>query len=143
MLYLSPTKGKEKAMKNETRNLIVENIGLAWVYASPKARQYLNVALQGFAQHEREQDAAIDKLAAYVIEEANGLKCQPRMGSKKAAILASLKKRVYGVTRHTLLRESGATPLSLPKHLQDLRADGYDIICKRQGKKTPVYKLVG
>ena len=130
-------------MKNETRNLIVENIGLAWVYASPKCRQYLNAALQGFAQHEREQDAAIDKLASYVIEEANELSCEPRLGSKKAAILASLKKRVYGVTRHTLLRESGATPLSLPKHLQDLRADGYDIICKRQGKKTPVYKLVG
>ena len=128
-------------MKKETRNLIVENIGLAWVYASPKARQYLNVALQGFAQHEREQDAAIDKLAAYVMEQAEPN--QPRMGSKKAAILTSLKKRVYGVTRHTLLRESGATPLSLPKHLQDLRADGYDIICKRQGKKTPVYKLVG
>ena len=130
-------------MKKETRNLIVENIGLAWVYASPKARQYLNVALQGFAQHEREQDAAIDKLAAYVIEEANGLKCQPRMGSKKAAILASLKKRVYGVTRHTLLRESGATPLSLPKHLQDLRADGYKIVCQRKGKTMPTYKLVG
>ena len=128
-------------MKKETRNLIVENIGLAWVYASPKARQYLNVALQGFAQHEREQDEAFDRLRAFVMEpdEPN----QPRKGSKKAAILASLKKRVYGVTRHTLLRESGATPLSLPKHLQDLRADGYDIICKRQGKKTPVYKLVG
>jgi len=130
-------------MKNETRNLIVENIGLAWVYASPKARQYLNVALQGFAQHEREQDAAIDKLAAYVMDEADQLTSQPREGSKKAAILASLKKRSYGVSRHTLLRESGATPLSLSQHLYQLRADGYDIICKRQGKKTPVYKLVG
>ena len=71
---------KEKAMKKETRNLIIENIGLAWVYASPKARQYLNVALQGFAQHEREQDAAIDKLAAYVMEEADQLTSQPRKG---------------------------------------------------------------
>ena len=131
-------------MKNETRNLIVENIGLAWVYANPKCRQYLNEALQGFAQHEREQDEAIDKLAAFVMEEADQPTEIKSFGNtKKAAILAALKKRSYGVSRHTLLRESGATPLSLPKHLQDLRADGYDIICKRQGKKTPVYKLVG
>jgi hypothetical protein len=135
-------KGNEP-MKKETRNLIVENIGLAWVYANPKCRQYLNEALQGFAQHEREQDEAIDRLAAFVMEEADQPASQPREGSKKGAILASLKKRVYGVTRHTLLRESGATALSLHKHLQDLRADGYDIVCKRQGKKTPVYKLVG
>ena len=131
-------------MLNETRNIIIENIGLAWVYASPKCRQYLNEALKGFAQHEREQEAGLDKLAAYVMEEADQPTDTQSFGNtKKAAILAALKKRVYGVTRHTLLRESGATPLSLPKHLQDLRADGYDIICKRQGKKTPVYKLVG
>ena len=130
-------------MKKETRNLIVENIGLAWVYASPKARQYLNVALQGFAQHEREQDEAIDKLAAYVMEEADQPASQPRKGSKKGAILASLKKRAYGVSRHTLLRESGATPLSLSQHLYELRQDGYKIVCKRAGQKTPTYKLVG
>lgn len=128
-------------MKKETRNLIVENIGLAWVYASPKCRQYLNEALQGFARHEREQDAAIDALAKYVMDEADKPASQPREGSKKAAILASLKKRSYGVSRHTLLRESGATPLSLSQHLYELRQDGYKIVCQRKGKTMPTYKL--
>ena len=130
-------------MKNETRNLIVENIGLAWVYASPKCRQYLNAALQGFAQHEREQDSAVMNLAKYVMEEADQPTETKSFGNtKKAAILAALKKRSYGVSRHTLLRESGATPLSLPKHLQDLRNDGYKIVCQRKGKTVPTYKLV-
>ena len=129
-------------MKKETRNLIVENIGLAWVYASPKARQYLNVALQGFAQHEREQDAAIDKLAAYVMEEADQLTSQPRKGSKKGAILASLKKRAYGVSPYAVKR-AGQRLLACRSICRIYGQMVTILSASGRGKKNPVYKLVG
>ena len=56
-------------MKEETRNKIVENIGLAWVYSPPKARQYLNEALRGFVEDRKQQEEAANRLLEYVFKD--------------------------------------------------------------------------
>ena len=57
---------KRKAMKEEIRNKIVENIVLAWVYSPVKARSYLNEALRGFAEDRKQQEEAAKRLLDYV-----------------------------------------------------------------------------
>ena len=59
-------------MKTKTRNLIVENIGLAWVYTTPKARTYLNEALRGFAIDRKEQEEGANRFLDYVFSDDDG-----------------------------------------------------------------------
>ena len=131
-------------MKTTTRNIIVENIGLAWVYASPKARQYLNEALKGFAQHEREEAEGAERLLAFVKEETDP---QPQQsGDQNFAgvrrLLAALQSRSYPVTRRKLCREAGLNGKTFGTYISILRNQGYQIVCSREGRKAPAYRLI-
>ena len=131
-------------MKTTTRNLIVENIGLAWVYSPPKARQYLNEALKGFAQHEREEAEGAERFLAAVQAEADP---QPKQSGDQhfagvRRLLAALQSRSYPVTRRKLCREAGLNGKTFGTYISILRNQGYQIECSREGRKTPVYQLM-
>jgi len=131
-------------MKTTTRNIIVENIGLAWVYSSPKARQYLNEALKGFAQHEREEAEGAERLLAAVAAKSDP---QPKTQSDQnfagvRRLLAALQSRSYAVTRRKLCREAGLNGKTFGTYISILRNQGYQIQCLREGRKTPAYQLV-
>jgi len=123
-------------MKKETRNLIVENIGLAWVYSSPKARQYLNEALKGFAQHQREQDENLDALAAYVMEEAD----QP--ATVKGRVLKALTSRNHGINLKTIAGEADTSLAGVRSYIKDLRNEGHGIKTIRNGSRWPLYRYM-
>lgn len=133
-------------MKTTTRNLIVENIGLAWVYSPPKARQYLNEALKGFAQHEREEADGAERLLAAVAAESDP---QPKTQTqtfgrhtKLGQLLTALESRPYPVTRRKLCRETGMSAKTFGNYIYTLRGMGYDIECQRLGRKNPTYQLI-
>ena len=65
----------------------------------------------------------------------------PRAGSKLHKLYRALVRRSYGVNRDTLVRETGMTPLSLAKAIQDLRQRNFRVVCERRGRK-PKYRLV-
>lgn len=65
----------------------------------------------------------------------------PRAGSKLHKLYRALVRRSYGVNRDTLVRETGMTPMSLAKAIQDLRRRKFTVVCERRGRK-PKYRLV-
>ena len=92
--------------------------------------------------NERQQEAAQRFLAAIFADrngETSGLnlgasaakKLRQRRGfhsdSKLGKLYRCLAYRSYAVTKNTLIRESGMTPLSFPKAIQTLRRKGYKI----------------
>ena len=130
-------------MKTTTRNLIVENIGLAWVYSPPKARQYLNEALKGFAQHEKDEAAGAERFLAAVMDETDQQREQSAQNyAGVRRLLTALQSRSYPVTRRKLCREVGLTGKTFGTYISILRNQGYQIDCSREGRKTPVYQLV-
>lgn len=132
-------------MKRETRNHIVENIGLAWVYSNPKARAYLNEALKGFAQHEKDEQEGAERLFRYITEdEKPAQKPAQQLGKVSRKLLAILSDRAYPVTMDTLLRETGApSRWAVHKQIQCLRENGYDVRVVTTGRKKRKYQLVG
>ena len=130
-------------MKTTTRNIIVENIGLAWVYSSPKARQYLNEALKGFAQHEREEAEGAERLLAAVAAKSDPQPKTQTFGrhTKLGQLLTALESRSYAVGRRALCRETGLSAKSFGTYISVLRGLGYAIECDRK-RRTPVYQLV-
>jgi biotin operon repressor len=92
--------------------------------------------------NQRQQEAAQRFLAA-IFEDRNGetsslnlgdsaaKKLRQRRGfhadSKLGKLYRCLAYRSYPVTKNTLIRESGMTPLSFPKAIQTLRRKGYKI----------------
>jgi len=92
--------------------------------------------------NERQQEAAQRFLAAIFADrngETSGLnlgdqaakKLRQRRGfhsdSKLGKLYRCLAYRKYAVTKNTLIRESGMTPLSVYKGIQTLRRKGYNI----------------
>ena len=72
---------------------------------------------------------------------AAGRRKMPRAGSKLNKLYRALVRRNYGVNRDTLVRETGMTPMSLAKAIQDLRQRNFTVVCERRGRK-PKYRLV-
>ena len=113
-------------MKTETRNKIVENIGLAWVYSNPKARAYLNEALRGFAEARKEQ-------------EGGGTR---RLDPKTKQVLKVLVTRPYPVTLDTILRNTDVrSKMAVHKHIEAIRNAGYHVQTITTGRKKRKYKL--
>lgn len=138
-------------MKRETRDNIIENIGLAWVYSNPKARAYLNEALKGFAQHEKDEQEGAERLFAYITEDNpeqtqsfGNVKPAEKLGKVSRKLLAILSERAYPVTMDTLMRETGApSRWAVHKQIQCLRENGYDVRVVTTGRKKRKYQLVG
>ena len=136
-------------MKTETRNKIVENIGLAWVYSPPKARTYLNEALRGFAQDRKEQEEAANRLLAHVFaDEKKPARGKPVVGGtrtldpKTKQVLKVLVTRAYPVTLDTILRNTDVrSKMAVHKHIEAIRNAGYNVQTVTTGRKKRKYKL--
>ena len=136
-------------MKTKTRNLIVENIGLAWVYSPPKARQYLNEALRGFAEDRKEQEEAANRLLEYVFkDERKPSRRKPVVGGtrtldpKTKQVLKVLVTRPYPVTLDTILRKTDVrSKMAVHKHIEAIRNAGYNVQTITTGRKKRKYKL--
>ena len=135
-------------MKEKTRNTIVENIGLAWVYSSPKARGYLNEALRGFAQDRKEQEEAANRLLAHVFRDEKPARGKPLVGGtrlldpKTKQVLKVLVTRAYPVTLDTILRKTDVkSKMAVHKHIEAIRNAGYNVQTITTGRKKRKYKL--
>lgn len=135
-------------MKTETRNKIVENIGLAWVYSNPKARTYLNEALRGFAQDRKDQEEAANRLLEYVFKDEKPAKNKPvvggtrRLDPKTKQVLKVLVARPYPVTLDTILRNTDVrSKMAVHKHIEAIRNAGYNVQTITTGRKKRKYKL--
>jgi len=135
-------------MKTKTRNLIVENIGLAWVYSTPKARTYLNEALRGFAQDRKEQEEAANRLLEYVFADEKPARRKPVVGGtrllepKTKQVLKVLVTRPYPVTLDTILRNTDVkSKMAVHKHIEAIRNAGYNVQTITTGRKKRKYKL--
>ena len=135
-------------MKTETRNKIVENIGLAWVYSPPKARSYLNEALRGFAEDRKEQEEAANRLLEYVFKDEKPARNKPVVGGtrllepKTKQVLKVLVARPYPVTLDTILRKTDVkSKMAVHKHIEAIRNAGYDVQTITTGRKKRKYKL--
>lgn len=135
-------------MKTETRNKIVENIGLAWVYSNPKARTYLNEALRGFAQDRKDQEEAAHRLLDYVFKDEKPARNKPVVGGtrlldpKTKQVLKVLVTRPYAVTLDTILRKTDVkSKMAVHKHIEAIRNAGYNVQTITTGRKKRKYKL--
>jgi len=135
-------------MKEKTRNTIVENIGLAWVYSNPKARSYLNEALRGFAQDRKEQEEAANRLLAHVFSDDKPARGKPvvggtrRLDPKTKQVLKVLIARPYPVTLDTILRKTDVkSKMAVHKHINEIRNAGYNVQTITTGRKKRKYKL--
>jgi len=135
-------------MKEKTRNTIVENIGLAWVYSPPKARSYLNEALRGFAEDRKEQEEAANRLLQYVFKDEKPARNKPVVGGtrllepKTKQVLKVLVARPYPVTLDTILRKTDVkSKMAVHKHIEAIRNAGYDVQTITTGRKKRKYKL--
>jgi len=135
-------------MKTETRNKIVENIGLAWVYSPPKARQYLNEALRGFAQDRKEQEEATNRFLAHVFADEKPARGKPVTGGTRLLepmtkqVLKVLVTRAYPVTLDTILRKTDVkSKMAVHKHIEAIRNAGYNVQTITTGRKKRKYKL--
>jgi biotin operon repressor len=135
-------------MKEKTRNTIVENIGLAWVYSPPKARGYLNEALRGFAQDRKEQEEAANRLLAHVFSDEKPARGKPVVGGtrkldpKTKQVLKVLVTRAYPVTLDTILRNTDVrSKMAVHKHIEAIRNAGYNVQTITTGRKKRKYKL--
>lgn len=135
-------------MKEETRNKIVENIGLAWVYSPPKARTYLNEALRGFAQDRKDQEEAANRLLEYVFKDEKPARNKPVVGGtrlldpKTEQVLKVLVSRPYAVTLDTILRKTDVkSKMAVHKHIEAIRNAGYNVQTITTGRKKRKYKL--
>ena len=135
-------------MKTETRNKIVENIGLAWVYSPPKARQYLNEALRGFAQDRKDQEDAAKRLLDYVFKDEKPAKNKPVVGGTNTLepmtkqVLNVLVTRPYPVTLDTILRNTDVkSKMAVHSHISAIRNAGYNVQSITTGRAKRKYKL--
>ena len=135
-------------MKTETRNKIVENIGLAWVYSPPKARQYLNEALRGFAQDRKDQEDAAKRLLDYVFKDEKPAKGKPVVGGTSKLepmtkqVLRVLVTRPYPVTLDTILRNTDVkSKMAVHSHISAIRNAGYNVQSITTGRAKRKYKL--
>tara|TARA_R100001460_G_scaffold78987_1_gene119981 strand:- start:11547 stop:11960 length:414 start_codon:yes stop_codon:yes gene_type:complete len=135
-------------MKEKTRNTIVENIGLAWVYSPPKARAYLNEALRGFAEDRKEQEEAANRLLQYVFRDEKPARRKPVVGGtrllepKTKQVLKVLVARPYPVTLDTILRKTDVkSKMAVHKHIEAIRNAGYNVQTITTGRKKRKYKL--
>ncbi len=140
---------KGKAMKEEIRNKIVENIGLAWVYSPVKARSYLNEALRGFAEDRKQQEEAAKRLLDYVFaDEKKPKRGKPVVGGtrllspKAKQVLKVFVTRPYPITLDTILRNTDvASRMAVHKHIEEIRNAGYNIRTISTGRKKRKYGL--
>ena len=146
--YVSHRMKGNEAMKTETRNKIVENIGLAWVYSPPKARQYLNEALRGFAEDRKDQEEAANRLLEYVFKDEKPARKKPVVGGtrtldpKTKQVLKVLVARPYPVTLDTILRNTDVrSKMAVHKHIEAIRNAGYNVQTITTGRKKRKYKL--
>ena len=65
-----------------------------------------------------------------------------RQGSKIHKLFRAIATRKHGLNIKSLARESGMTEKSVHKGIQQLRGEGYKIVCNRKGLQRPKYKLV-
>ena len=135
-------------MKEHTRNKIVENIGLAWVYSPPKARHGLNEALRGFAEDRKEQEDAAKRLLDYVFKDERPARGKPVVGGtrtldpKTKQVLKVLVTRAYPVTLDTILRNTDVrSKMAVHKHIEAIRNAGYNVQTITTGRKKRKYKL--
>ena len=135
-------------MKTKTRNLIVENIGLAWVYSTPKARTYLNEALRGFAIDRKEQEEGANRFLDYVFSDDKPARGKPVVGGtrtldpKTKQVLKVLVARPYAVTLDTILRNTSVkSKMAVHKHIEAIRNAGYNVQTITTGRKKRKYKL--
>ena len=135
-------------MKENTRNKIVENIGLAWVYSPPKARQYLNEALRGFADDRKEQEDAAKRLLEYVFKDEKPAKGKPVVGGTSTLepmtkqVLKVLVTRPYPVTLDTILRNTDVkSKMAVHSHISAIRNAGYNVQSITTGRAKRKYKL--
>ena len=135
-------------MKEKTRNTIVENIGLAWVYSPPKARQYLNEALRGFAEDRKEQEDAAKRLLDYVFKDEKPAKGKPVVGGTSTLepmtkqVLKVLVTRPYPVTLDTILRNTDVkSKMAIHSHISAIRNAGYNVQSITTGRAKRKYKL--
>ena len=135
-------------MKTETRNKIVENIGLAWVYSNPKARSYLNEALRGFAQDRKEQEEGTKRFLDFVFSDEKPARNKPvvggtrRLDPKTKQVLKVLVTRAYPVTLDTILRNTSVkSKMAVHKHIEAIRNAGYNVQTITTGRKKRKYKL--
>jgi polyhydroxyalkanoate synthesis regulator phasin len=139
---------KGTIMKENTRNKIVENIGLAWVYSPPKARQYLNEALRGFAEDRKEQEDAAKRLLEYVFKDEKPAKGKPVVGGTSTLepmtkqVLKVLVTRPYPVTLDTILRNTDVkSKMAIHSHISAIRNAGYNVQSITTGRAKRKYKL--
>ena len=136
-------------MKTKTRNMIVENIGLAWVYSTPKARSYLNEALRGFAIDRKEQEEGANRFLDYVFkDERKPSRRKAVVGGtrllepKTKQVLKVLVTRPYPVTLDTILRNTDVrSKMAVHKHIEAIRNAGYNVQTVTTGRKKRKYKL--
>ena len=135
-------------MKTKTRNLIVENIGLAWVYSTPKARTYLNEALRGFAIDRKEQEEGASRFLEAVFKDDKPARGKPVVGGtrtldpKTKQVLKVLVARAYPVTLDTILRNTDVrSKMAVHKHIEEIRNAGYNVQTITTGRKKRKYKL--
>jgi len=135
-------------MKTETRNKIVENIGLAWVYSNPKARTYLNEALRGFAIDRKEQEEGTKRFLAHVFSDDKPARGKPvvggtrLLGQKAKQVLKVFVTRPYPVTLDTILRQTDVkSKMAVHKHIEEIRNAGYNVQTITTGRKKRKYKL--
>ena len=135
-------------MKTKTRNMIVENIGLAWVYSTPKARTYLNEALRGFAIDRKEQEEGANRFLEYVFKDDKPARGKPVVGGtrlldpKTKQVLKVLVARPYAVTLDTILRNTSVkSKMAVHKHIEAIRNAGYNVQTITTGRKKRKYKL--
>tara|TARA_A100001201_G_scaffold80808_1_gene72155 strand:+ start:220 stop:597 length:378 start_codon:yes stop_codon:yes gene_type:complete len=122
---------KGNTMKENTRNKIVENIGLAWVYSPPKARTYLNEALRGFAIDRKEQEEGKPVVGG-----------TRTLDPKTKQVLKVLVARPYAVTLDTILRNTSVkSKMAVHKHIEAIRNAGYNVQTVTTGRKKRKYKL--
>tara|TARA_X000001388_G_C2181889_1_gene103912 strand:+ start:352 stop:765 length:414 start_codon:yes stop_codon:yes gene_type:complete len=135
-------------MKTETRNKIVENIGLAWVYSTPKARTYLNEALRGFAQDRKEQEEGTKRFLAHVFSDDKPARGKPVVGGTQSLepmtkqVLKVLVTRPYPVTLDTILRNTDVkSKMAVHSHISAIRNAGYNVQSITTGRAKRKYKL--
>ena len=139
---------KGTTMKTKTRNMIVENIGLAWVYSTPKARTYLNEALRGFAIDRKEQEEGANRFLEAVFKDEKPARGKPVVGGtrtldpKTKQVLKVLVTRAYPVTLDTILRNTSVkSKMAVHKHIEAIRNAGYNVQTITTGRKKRKYKL--
>ncbi len=135
-------------MKTETRNKIVENIGLAWVYSTPKARTYLNEALRGFAIDRKEQEEGTTRLLAHVFSDEKPARNKPVVGGTSKLepmtkqVLKVLVTRPYPVTLDTIVRNTDVkSKMAVHSHISAIRNAGYNVQSITTGRAKRKYKL--